>query len=172
MHESNPLTLFEKLNHTLRRYISTTLPISRRYPQLQEEFRKLLDIQELVKGPFVEALPDFKKGQKLEALLRGKGGFLNDNLGQLPEKILNRPLHGHQEEALIKACKNGKSILVATGTGSGKTETFLYPMAHRLLDDPKPEKPGVRCLIIYPMKLAGKRPVVLSDSAFVRETVG
>ena len=151
MHESNPLTLFEKLNHTLRRYISTTLPISRRYPQLQEAFRKLLDEQELVKGPFVEALPDFKKGQKLEALLRSKGGFLHDKLGQLPEKILTRRLHGHQEEALIKSCKNGKNILVATGTGSGKTETFLYPMAHRLLDDPEPEKPGVRCLIIYPM---------------------
>lgn len=151
MYESNPLVLFETLNQTLRRYIPTTLPISRRYPRLQEAFRGLLDEQELVKGPFVEALPDFKKGKPLRALLRANGGFLNDGLGRLPAKILDRQLHSHQENALARACRDTQSILVATGTGSGKTETFLYPLAHRLLDDPESDAPGVRCLIIYPM---------------------
>jgi len=151
MFESNPLVLFDTLNQTLRRYIATTLPISRRYPRLQEAFRGLLGEQELVKGPFVEALPDFEKGKTLRSLLRLHGGFLNDGLEGLPARILDRQLHGHQEDALTKACRDNQSILVATGTGSGKTETFLYPIAHRLLDDPEPDMPGVRCLIIYPM---------------------
>jgi DEAD/DEAH box helicase/Helicase conserved C-terminal domain/MrfA Zn-binding domain len=151
MAEHNPLLIFKSLNETLRRYIPTTLPISRRYPRLQKAFRGLLNDQELVKGPFVEALPDFKKGRPLRALLRQNGGFLNDGLEKLPGKILDRPLHGHQEVALTKACRDKQSILVATGTGSGKTETFLYPLAHRLLDDPEPDALGVRCLIIYPM---------------------
>lgn len=151
MYESNPLVLFDTLNKTLRRYIATTLPISRRYPLLQEEFRKLLNAEELVKGPFVEALPDFKKGKSLRALLRKNGGFLNDRFGCLPKNLLDRLLHSHQEEAFLRSCKDNKSILVATGTGSGKTETFLYPLAQKLLDDPKPDAPGVRCLIIYPM---------------------
>ena len=51
MFESNPLVLFNTLNRTLRRYIPTTLPIGRRYPDLQTEFRRLLEEQELVKGP-------------------------------------------------------------------------------------------------------------------------
>ena len=151
MYEGNPLILFETLKQTLRRYITTTLPISRRYPKLQEAFRGLLDDQELVKGPFVEALPDFKKANTLRALLRTNGGFLNNGLESLPARILDRALHGHQEEALSKACHDSQSILVATGTGSGKTETFLYPLAHKLMDDPEPNAPGVRCLIIYPM---------------------
>jgi len=151
MYESNPLVLFNNLNQTLRRYIPTTLPVSRRYPRLQDAFRTLLDEQELVKGPFVEALPDFEKARDLRTLLRKNGGFLHDGLESLPDKILDRQLHGHQEEALTKACKDGRSILVATGTGSGKTETFLYPLAQKLLDDPNPSAPGVRCLIIYPM---------------------
>ena len=121
MYESNPLVLFDSLNNTLRRYISTTLPVSRRYPRLQEAFRGVLKDQELVKGPFLEALPDFRKGRTLKSLLRKNGGFLHDEIGNLPDKLLERQLHWHQEDALTKACRDQKSILVATGTGSGKT---------------------------------------------------
>jgi superfamily II DNA or RNA helicase len=64
---------------------------------------------------------------------------------------LDRPLHKHQDQALTLGCQEGKSLLVATGTGSGKTESFLFPIADRLLRDPAPNEPGVRCLIIYPM---------------------
>ena len=109
-YESNPLILFETLNQTLRRYIPTTLPISRRYPQLQQAFRELLDDQELVKGPYIEALPDFEKGRHLRTLLRENGGFLHNNIGNLPNNILDRPLHAHQEKALIKATQKGESI--------------------------------------------------------------
>ena len=151
MSEHNPLVLYRNLRDTLRRYISTTLPISRRYPSLRREFRQLLEDRELVKGPFLEALPDFEKGATLRSLLRAQGGFLNDALGDLPDRILDRPLHRHQEDALRAASEKLVSILSATGTGSGKTETFLLPIAHRLLDDPEPERPGVRCLLIYPM---------------------
>lgn len=151
MSEHNPLVLYRTLRDTLRRYIPTTLPISRRYPILRREFRQLLEGKELVKGPFLEALPDFEKGTTLRRLLRAQGGFLNDGLGALPDPILDRPLHRHQEDALRAACEQMESILSATGTGSGKTETFLLPIAHRLLDDPEPERPGVRCLLIYPM---------------------
>lgn len=151
MSEHNPLILYRTLRDTLRRYIATTLPISRRYPTLQRAFRDLLEEKELVKGPFLEALPDFEKGSSLRGLLRAQGGFLHDDLAALPNHILDRPLHLHQEEALRAACERLESLLSATGTGSGKTETFLFPIAHRLLDDPQPNCPGVRCLLIYPM---------------------
>jgi hypothetical protein len=151
MTERNPFVLYRTLRDTLRRYIPTTLPISRRYPKLREEFRALVNRQELIQGPFLEALPDFEKGKPLRELLRSQGGFLHNALAGLPSQVLNRPLHLHQEQALHAACEQGKSLLVATGTGSGKTETFLYPLAHRLLDDPHPKRPGVRCLLIYPM---------------------
>ena len=151
MLENNPFALFETLSETLNRYIPTTLPISRRYPNLRKEFRKRLSQQTLVKGPYVEALPDFEKASSLSELLISNGGFIHDSLSALPESILNRPLHKHQEIAFKSACQDRDNLLVATGTGSGKTETFLYPMAHHLLNDPDPDAPGVRCLLIYPM---------------------
>lgn len=151
MSESNPLVLYQTIKDTLQRYIPTTLPINRRYPLLQEQFRALLNEQTLVKGPYVEALPDFEKGKRLSSLLKTEGGFLHDGFSQLPEEWLDRPLHKHQEQALGLACKDGKSLMVATGTGSGKTETFLFPIAQRLLEEGNLKEPGVRCLIVYPM---------------------
>ncbi len=149
--ESNPYNLAQSIEATLKRYIPTTLNISRNYPRLRQRFRELLAEQELVKGPYVEALPDFEKGAALRALLRKNGGFLHDGLAGLPDALLDRPLHRHQAEALERACKMLESFLAATGTGSGKTEMFLYPIANMLLDDPEPRAPGVRALIIYPM---------------------
>lgn len=151
MAENNPLILYRNLRDTLRRYIPTTLPISRNYPQLTQAFQDLLEAEELVKGPYIEALPDFEKGGLLRNLLAENGGFLHNAFSQLPDSLLDRALHSHQQEALISACQDNKSLLVATGTGSGKTECFLYPIAHQLLSDPDPDEPGVRCLLIYPM---------------------
>lgn len=151
MTENNPLQLHKELIETLERYIPTTLPIANNYPELKNKFKEALSEQNLVNGPYLEALPDFIKGKPLFDLLESNGGFLNDEFSSLPDEILDRPLHRHQEEALTAACKDKKSLVVATGTGSGKTETFLYPLANLLLNDPEPEKPGIRCLLIYPM---------------------
>ena len=65
---------------------------------------------------------------------------------------LDRPLYVHQETALLK-CLAGKNIVVSTGTGSGKTESFLYPILCELAKEKEEGtlNPGVRALIIYPM---------------------
>jgi hypothetical protein len=149
MSDSNPISFSQDLKAVLARYIATTLPISSRYSKLAQEFRLLLDQEQLVQGPYVEALPDFEKGKTLAQLLNKEGGFLHDGLGVLP--TANRPLHLHQEKALHHAIVEQESFLTATGTGSGKTETFLYPIAHDLLSDPDPTRPGVRALLVYPM---------------------
>jgi ATP-dependent helicase YprA (DUF1998 family) len=151
MSEYNPIELTKTLKETLARYIPTTLPISRRYPDLRQRFLDLVREQTLVIGPYVEALPDFEKGRALKALIEGKGGFLHHGFLNLSDHLLNRPLHLHQEKALAAACRDGESLIVATGTGSGKTETFLYPIAHTLLNETDTEAPGVRALLIYPM---------------------
>jgi DEAD/DEAH box helicase/Helicase conserved C-terminal domain/Domain of unknown function (DUF1998) len=149
MSDSNPISFSQDLKTILARYIATTLPISHRYSKLGREFRLLLEQEKLVQGPYVEALPDFEKGKTLSQLLKKSGGFLHDGLGVLP--TANRPLHLHQEKALRHAIIDQESFLTATGTGSGKTETFLYPIAHDILSDPDPSRPGVRALLVYPM---------------------
>ena len=62
-------------------------------------------------------------------------------------------LYTHQLES-IERVNEGRNIIVSSGTGSGKTECFLYPMLNRLLrdeDENSLRQPGVRILMIYPM---------------------
>ena len=56
-------------------------------------------------------------------------------------------LYGHQAKG-IESIVNGVDTVVATGTGSGKTETFLFPILDHCLKNPGD---GVKALIIYPM---------------------
>ena len=64
------------------------------------------------------------------------------------------PLFSHQERAIRGMHLEGRNIVVATGTGSGKTESFLYPILFELYRQYLAgdlSQPGVRALILYPM---------------------
>ncbi len=58
-----------------------------------------------------------------------------------------RPLWSHQAEAINQA-RNGESVVVATGTASGKSLCFQAPIAEAVAD---PVAPG-SALIVYPTK--------------------
>jgi hypothetical protein len=86
-----------------------------------------------------------------------RAGVLHPNLPPLLEAArgeaqwpTNRPLYKHQVEA-IEHYHEGKSLVVASGTGSGKTECFLFPALDKLLRDPDLKRPGVRVLMLYPL---------------------
>ncbi|MBP1564436.1 MAG: DEAD/DEAH box helicase [Oscillospiraceae bacterium] len=56
----------------------------------------------------------------------------------------------HQAKAFQRLTGNdGVSTLIATGTGSGKTECFLYPILEYCYQHRT--EPGIKALIIYPM---------------------
>jgi ATP-dependent helicase YprA (DUF1998 family) len=60
-------------------------------------------------------------------------------------------LYDHQERA-IRTLTAGRTTLISTGTGSGKTECFLYPVISRCLQlrDAK-APPGIMAIFVYPM---------------------
>ena len=60
-----------------------------------------------------------------------------------------RPLFAHQWQALEAAARPGASVMVASGTGTGKTEAFLLPLLNTLWR--RRRGSGVRALILYPM---------------------
>ena len=152
--ELNPLQLRDELAETLPRYISTAVPISRqRAPILADEMLRVLRSfsGSLVKGPYLESIPDFVKGQSLQALVEEELFDLSwlalEESGH--KHLLTRRLHKHQEEAILRA-KEQANYLVATGTGSGKTECFLYPIVDALLREEN-RSAGVRAVLVYPL---------------------
>lgn len=77
----------------------------------------------------------------------------------------------HQVKAL-EYYLSGKDLFISTGTGSGKTECFLWPIIARCFDEAK-NRPNdfkmeaVRTLIIYPMNA-----LVSDQLARFRKTIG
>jgi len=70
----------------------------------------------------------------------------------------SRKLYEHQESAITRLCTNGgANTVVASGTGSGKTECFLLPAIDWILRWPTRSPDGSQCgkgiraLIVYPM---------------------
>jgi DEAD/DEAH box helicase domain-containing protein len=63
------------------------------------------------------------------------------------------PGHSHQELAWQRLSSQhlADHTLVATGTGSGKTECFLYPVLDHCARARKAGEAGIKALVIYPM---------------------
>ena len=108
----------------------------------------------LVQGAF-----PFSEGQYLRELKggTGEGGrLLNPKTVQLLEQAgITYKLFAHQVDAVRQAA-DGRTVVVAAGTGSGKTESFLIPIIDRLISDAEKglddlSQPGVRALVIYPL---------------------
>lgn len=136
--------------------------LSTRYCYSEEIRAKLKKelLATIAKGPFVSITDLFKEGATLKDLekeskpiYRLSSEFEKLEQGKEKKKLpLDRPLYLHQEKAYRKVCE-GRNIVVTTGTGSGKTESFLIPIFNELL---KEKEKGtldnnVRAILIYPM---------------------
>jgi hypothetical protein len=145
----NPTDFRDQLNATLTRFVGTSSPINAiRTPKLAAELRDKISELQFVKGPYVETLPDFQKGRSLaelcdEVILQPQWRAFAENA----PSVWTRKLHAHQDDAIQRS----ENYLVATGTGSGKTESFLYPLINDILSQGELGKPGVRAILVYPL---------------------
>jgi DEAD/DEAH box helicase domain-containing protein len=140
---SNPLAIFEDLRDTYFRYLDS--PFDLRYPDLVAERRALLDVDgRLYRRPLIEPVPAYELcgqtfGQAAQALLgpiwpqstvADLSAFVSQGL--FPPTLPNgqpRELYTHQRTVLEESVVQGHDVVVTTGTGSGKTECFLLPIA-------------------------------------------
>ena len=150
--ELDPIRFKTDLSDVLARYITTAAPVSSaRAPRLSNAIAEACAKAGLVKGPFVESLPDFEKGGSIAQLV--EEGVLHETWTKLTStdegrRLFERPLHLHQTATIGR----DENYLVATGTGSGKTESFLFPLVDDLLRQGNLERPGVRVILVYPLK--------------------
>ena len=144
----SPVNASKNIVDKYKRYLSTIFRISdNKYSQ--QFAKELKDESSFAKGPFLEVIDAFVKGKSIAELIDAgdlSKGFWKLNIPQ------TRPLYKHQESAIIRV-SNGKNIVASTGTGSGKTESFLIPILNYLMRQHEDKKldAGVRALIIYPM---------------------
>ncbi|MGH9170819.1 MAG: DEAD/DEAH box helicase [Acidimicrobiales bacterium] len=58
--------------------------------------------------------------------------------------------HRHQRDA-IEVARTGKSYVLTTGTGSGKSLAYIVPIVDRVLREQLTAERGVKAIIVYPM---------------------
>lgn len=174
-----PSRLAQRLREALRSYIESAYPLND--PILVESRRALFEEAEhgrlLAQEPFIETTTRYVSAQerydqlglppRLGALLRQ----LSQPSAPGASAVLYPRMYEHQAQAFksfflgakagdsaskVADLGRGKDIIIATGTGSGKTECFLVPVLGSLYHEAhtRPEsfkKPGVRALLLYPM---------------------
>ena len=147
-----------KIRSALRDYIEATYHIG--HPTLIEQRRTLLDEEGVIfRAPFIESTPRYKTDRRfsdlaLDPAVQTLLASLTSTDGE--SVLLYDPPYTHQAEALEFTMRDGLSLAVTTGTGSGKTESFLLPMLAKLATEAahRPDsfaRPAVRALILYPM---------------------
>ena len=125
----------EHLKESVAGYIESQYRIS--HPLVFSERSALIRQPGVIaQDPFIEATPAFSTARFLKELEQDCPEIIPPRLSELMEHGIPMdrfPLYTHQEEALISSFGNAGNLLVATGTGSGKTEAFVLPILARIL---------------------------------------
>ncbi|MBQ6944579.1 MAG: DEAD/DEAH box helicase [Ruminococcus sp.] len=147
----NPINASKEIMKYYLRYIETAFYINDN--EYFDMFRsKLRDESYFSKGPYLDATDSFKAGKSLSKLIdEGEVSSLFRNLNQKAMPV-TRPLYLHQERS-IRCINKGDNAVITTGTGSGKTESFILPILNYLFREKEQGKlgSGVRALLVYPM---------------------
>jgi ATP-dependent helicase YprA (DUF1998 family) len=142
-HYLNPIDAAAEPRQNLIRYLLTAYPL--RDPHLRSGFKQLLEAPGTIsQHPYLEGAQPYRPASTIQQLV--VEGVLHPEMAQLFNPT--RALYQHQESAIRAVVQEQENIVVATGTGSGKTECFLMPMLDHLLKEPGH---GMQALILYPM---------------------
>ncbi len=102
----------------------------------------LHDQKGLWNDPLIQFNPGYETGKPLNQLA---------NAHPMLSELFPFPPHKHQEEA-VQLGLNNQHFVVISGTGSGKSLTYMASIFNHLLQVHGPEKKaGVHALIVYPM---------------------
>ncbi|QVI24283.1 DEAD/DEAH box helicase [Nocardia tengchongensis] len=137
-----PTLAAEELRKSLTQYLTTTFALAE--PTVREALERFLEDpqQGIFRGPYLRIRTKFRK---------------------VDEKKWRNPLqwtpagfvpHLHQARAwqrLSTLGKNAEPSLITTGTGSGKTESFLIPVLDHCRRERAAGHHGVKAVFLYPM---------------------
>ncbi len=112
--------------------------------------------QRLLGDPVFEATFAWKSSSKTFRKLGEEGLFSREALASFGEKYATVHPYRHQLEAfsLLLERERRNSVILSSGTGSGKTECFMMPLIEDLARECRgssQKRQGVRALFLYPL---------------------
>lgn len=130
-----PSVLSREIREGIKRFLDSTFPPST--PLFEGALQRLLDEPDAVfKGPYYSLRLPFRSAPDRVEPFTG----------------LSFPYRPHLHQAMAFERLRGDSpvsTIVATGTGSGKTECFLFPLLDYCVRHPADK--GIKAIVLYPM---------------------
>lgn len=102
-------------------------------------------VKNIIPEPLIQFNPSFEKGKSFEELI--KEATVHPNLSKA---LGSYRLYRHQVEAIELGVKD-RGFVVTSGTGSGKSLTFLATIFNDLFSRGFEKKKGVKAILVYPM---------------------
>ena len=114
----------------------------------------ILDAEGFWPEPLLQLNPTFSPGGTIDDLVAE--GVLHEEcsrifrIGKSDADHRGKPLHlhRHQREAILKVAE-GRSCVLTTGTGSGKSLAYIVPIVDHVLRNGSGQ--GIRAIVVYPM---------------------
>lgn len=135
----DPIGSFETIKENFIRYVETAF--GTKFDGIEKERYSLLNYDKvLYRKPWIEPLPDYVSSDKRidDLTLADLGNALNTNEANTFKQLVKTglfqahvKLHLHQAE-MLKQTLEGNNCIITSGTGSGKTESFLLPLFAQL----------------------------------------
>ena len=149
-----------QLHQALQDYVEAAYHVS--HSTLVAQRRRLLKEPGVIhQRPYLESTPRYETGKAFrdlgldaaaldvfEAVSKAKGDL---------DLLIHDPPYQHQAISTKLSLVDGRSLVVMTATGSGKTECFLLPILGKLACEAKLNgpnfgtSPAVRAMVLYPM---------------------
>lgn len=145
-----PLRLADDARADYRRYILTSFPILD--SDLRATIERNIDDHNLLwKSPYLSLSRPYESRSTVRDLV--DEGVLHPKVGAIfkprPDDPVEEWLLYHHQERATRRILEGKPTIIASGTGSGKTESFLVPIVDYCLRHQDQE--GVKAVLVYPM---------------------
>lgn len=143
MSELVPTVQASSVREGLLDYLTTAFSLTD--PRAAEALRSFLESPRsgIFRGPFL----------RLRLPFQSADDEWRQHLGEWAQDFTP---YGHQAAAFTRLSSLGEGItpqptLVTTGTGSGKTEAFLYPILDHVIRARRAGETGTKALLLYPM---------------------
>jgi len=173
----------QELQRALRDYVEATYHVS--HPLLVAQRRALLEQPGVIhQRPYLESTPRYQTGIRfrdlhLDSAAEAVFSAVSKPAGELGI-LIHDPPYQHQASATKLSLVDGRSLIVMTGTGSGKTECFLLPILGKLAREAKAKGPAfasthaVRAMVLYPMNALvndqlGRLRLLFGDPRIVKQ---
>ena len=129
-----------------------------RDPRIKGFVDHVLDAEGFWPEPLLQLNPTFSPGGTIDDLVAE--GVLHEEcsrifrIGKSDADHRGKPLHlhRHQREAILKVAE-GRSCVLTTGTGSGKSLAYIVPIVDQILrrGSERGIRGGIRAIVVYPM---------------------